>query len=157
MDQTRGANDRVNMPRRATGVRFVGEITALRLRLRKAGFDPIPARGKAPAISKWETKLRADEDEICNWERLSPPARNTGIVAQRTPAIDLDILNADAVVAAGEARQPRSTLSLGVYLFALAKRQSQLIIFRTDEPFTKLTTNLIAPDGSRGQKIEYLR
>ena len=35
-----------------------------------------------------------------NWERLSPPARNTGIIAQRTPAIDLDILNADAVAAA---------------------------------------------------------
>ena len=144
-----------NIPRRATGVRFVGEITALRLRLRKAGFDPIPARGKAPAISKWETKLRADEDEICNWERLSPPARNTGIIAQRTPAIDLDILNADAVVAA-EKLITKKYSKLGRVLVRTGKAPKSLIIFRTDEPFTKLTTNLIAPDGSRGQKIEFL-
>ena len=147
--------EKQSTPRRATGVRFVGDTTALRLRVRKAGFDPIPARGKAPAISKWETKLRAEEDEICNWDRLSPPARNTGIIAQRTPAIDLDILNADAVVAA-EKLITKKYSKLGRVLVRTGKAPKSLIIFRTDEPFKKITANLIAPDGSKGQKIELL-
>jgi hypothetical protein len=132
-----------NIPKRATGVRFVGEITALRLRLRKAGFDPIPARGKAPAISKWETKLRADE------------ARNTGIIAQRTPALDLDILDADAIEAAVKVISKKYPKD-GRILVRTGKAPKAAIIFRTDEPFKKITANLIAPDGSKGQKIELL-
>jgi hypothetical protein len=74
--------------------------TALRLRLRSAGFDPLPLNGKKPTMKNWPDKIGTNAEEIQTWGRLYEYDTNTGLLTKYTPAIDIDILNPEAAEAA---------------------------------------------------------
>src|SRR5262245_8251370 len=67
------------------------EITAPRLQLRRNGFHPIPVEDKGPRMRGWPKKLDVTEEEIRQWEKKYPRARNTGVIAKFTPGLDIDI------------------------------------------------------------------
>src|SRR4249920_841979 len=78
----------------------MSDITAYRLRLHRAGFNPIPIIGKRPPMKDWDAKIDTNDGEIQLWETLYDFATSTGIFTKRTPTIDIDITDqfaADAI------------------------------------------------------------
>jgi len=131
------------------------EVTNLRCWLREGGFSPIPLLGKRPVIDAWQTKLQTNNGEIALWREMYPQAINTGILCRTTPCIDIDVLNPDAAAAVEQLAHEHFE-EHGDILVRFGRVPKRAILLRTDEPFKKLILPLIAPDGSKDQKIEIL-
>ncbi|HEY2243484.1 MAG TPA: AAA family ATPase [Xanthobacteraceae bacterium] len=129
--------------------------TKRRRRLVSAGFQPIPLTGKRPAMDQWSKKTETNFTEIGLWEKVYPWSTNTGILTQRTPTLDIDILD-DEPAAAVEALAREMFEERGYFLVRFGKRPKRAIICRTDQPFKKVATSLLAPDGKTDQKVEVL-
>ena len=71
------------------------------------------------------------------------------------PTLDIDILDAEAVDAAVALVQERFG-GCGKILLRYGRRPKVAIPFQTDTPFKKIQAELVAPDGSTDQKIEFL-
>src|SRR6516162_5711284 len=69
-------------------------ICGLRVRYVKAGYEPIPCLGKRPVLPSWST-APIEIDCPASWGVAYPDATNTGIRTKRTPAIDIDVVDAD--------------------------------------------------------------
>ena len=129
-------------------------VSDLRLRLRAGGYDPIACEGKRPPMKAWETKIGINADEVEFWSVSYPQALNSGILCKRTPAIDADLTNPDAA-AAVEALAREHFEERGAVLVRIGKAPKRAILLRTDEPFKKMSVNLVAPNGA-AEKIEIL-
>jgi hypothetical protein len=125
------------------------------LRLRAAGYSPIPVKGKQPQIVGWPEKFDADNAEIVRWEKEHANHLNTGLITRTTPTLDIDILNEKAATAV-EALVRERYATHGRVMVRIGKPPKRAIPFRTNVPFSKLTVKLIAPDGSSGQRLEFL-
>jgi hypothetical protein len=108
-----------------------------RLRLRRAGFSPVPCTGKAPAPRGWQTLADASESEIESWARFFPSAENTGVLTALTPALDIDIKDPDAADAVERLVRGRFE-ERGEILPRFGQAPKRAILFRTDAPFKKL-------------------
>jgi hypothetical protein len=128
--------------------------TELRHRLLAAGFNPLPLYGKRPAIEKWQCRETSTGD-IYLWERIFPEATNTGILTGRVPALDIDICDPDAAQAVEDLARERFD-ERGYVLVRFGRVPKRAILFRTNDPFPKITGNIIAPNGDTSQKIELL-
>ena len=102
----------------------------------------------------WQKLAGASADQIVMWEKSFPDAVDNGILCRNTPAFDVDILNPEAAQEIEELTQERFG-ERGYFLTRFGSAPKRAIPFRTDEPFPKITENLIAPDGSE-QKLEFL-
>ena len=80
----------------------VQDVLTLRVTLLHGGYSPLPLVGKAPALKEWQKRVDTSEGDIRIWSKVYPAAANTGILTRLTPALDLDLLNADAAAAAEE-------------------------------------------------------
>jgi len=130
------------------------EVLALRVTLLHGGYSPLPLIGKAPALKEWQKRVDTSEGDIQIWSKVYPAAANTGILTRLTPALDLDLLNADAAAAAEEFVRERYE-EAGYVLTRIGRAPKRAILFRTQEPFAKIIANLVAPNGST-EKIEFL-
>jgi hypothetical protein len=117
----------------------------LRLALALADFVPVLVNGKAPVLKQWQL----GGADIESWAKLYPFATNTGIVTRLAPALDIDILNADAADAV-EALV-REKVSDGVVLIRTGRAPKRLIPFRTERPFDKITVKFVG-----GERLEFL-
>lgn len=124
----------------------------VRLALLSSGYDPLPLRGKRPAMNAW-TGVVADPQLIRLWSAHNgyPDAVNTGVLTRRTPGLDLDVLNPECVEAMIEHIRDRFEEG-GRILPRIGRWPKCLIPFRTDEPFKKITL----PLGRGEEKIEFL-
>src|SRR5258708_3002549 len=113
----------------------MSNITALRLHLRRAGFDPLPLEGKIPAMPGWPQKFDVSDDEIRLWPKTWHLAHNTGVLAKYAPGMDIDITIEPAAKAvemlAREFLEERGDIHVRFGL-----RPKRLVPLRTDEPFT---------------------
>ena len=126
----------------------------IRRALLRNGYSPIPVNGKAPPMNGWEKKFQTNNAEIDLWSKTWPTATNTGILTQRTPAVDIDIM----VPAAAEAIEQIARNTFGEHgdiLTRFGRAPKRAILLRTDEPFKKIVRLFVAPDGSE-HKIEVL-
>lgn len=130
-------------------------MTDLRRTLKASGFPPIPVIGKRPPMDGWDTKIDANDQEIDLWDKVWPEADNTGIFCKFVPVIDIDILNPDAAEAVEQLVRDRYE-EAGSILVRIGLAPKRAIPFRTNDPFKKITRNLIAPDGDTKQKLELL-
>jgi hypothetical protein len=128
--------------------------TEVRLKLRSAGFSPLPLNGKAPVIDAWQKRLDATDHEIEGWSRTRPAATNTGILTRLTPTLDIDIRE-EAAAAAVEGLARERFEERGYVLVRFGRAPKRCIPFRTLTPFPKIVVDLIAPDGT-GEKLELL-
>jgi hypothetical protein len=135
-------------------VNSISEITALRLRLQEAGFDPIAVRGKIPVLEAWQAKT-FNADDIRKWESDFDYALNTGITCRKTPTFDIDILNPDAAAAVEDLARERFE-ERGKLLTRTGLAPKRAIPFRTDIPFRKKLVLLTPPNGGEEQRIEFL-
>jgi hypothetical protein len=128
---------------------MTSDPTELRLRLHRAGFDPLPLQGKHPAPKEWQKKADANDDEIKSWGRFYPYATNTGILNRRAPVIDVDILNPDAAEAVEDLARCHFE-ERGPILVRFGKPPKRAILLRTEEPFKHSHIDLIASNGVGG-------
>jgi hypothetical protein len=124
-------------------------------RLLHAGYMPLPVRGKIPPLTAWQKKTETNPDEIDVWSKVFPDAKSTGLLTQKLPALDLDILDEQAAEAAEQLVRERFE-EKGYVLVRIGRAPKRAIPFRTNDPFKKILVNLIAPNGNEGQKIELL-
>jgi hypothetical protein len=128
--------------------------TELRLRLLHAGYDPLPLFGKAPSMLKdWQHKTNTNDQDVEMWAKQWPDARNTGILCQRVPTFDIDVMHpaAQAVEELVRAHYEEA----GPILVRFGQPPKRAIPFRTDEPFKKILVNLTGPEGGQ-HKLEFL-
>jgi hypothetical protein len=119
------------------------------------GYVPIPVIGKAPPFKRWQNVENVSRAMLEGWGRNFPRANNTGILTKHTPTLDADILNEPAAIAIEELVCERFE-ERGYILPRIGKPPKRAIPFRTTDPFSKITINLIAADGSSGEKIEFM-
>jgi hypothetical protein len=144
------------------------DILALRLQLLHAGYYPIPLFGKAPpqygknnqhkGLTGWQKITAISDEQIELWTlKIWPTALNTGALTRLMPTIDIDVLNEAAAEACKEFIRDRFE-DAGHVIFRTGKPPKFAAPFRVnyDETFKKITANLIAPDGSEGEKVEFL-
>ena len=130
-------------------------VLEVRQALVDRGYIPIPVKGKTPPFDRWQKIERVTPAMLEGWKRNFAPATNTGILNRNTPAFDADILDELAATAIKELVCKRFE-QRGCILPRIGKPPKFAVLFRTADPFTKIAVNLIAPDGSTGQKIEFL-
>lgn len=128
--------------------------TEIRLRLRQNGYDPLPVINKAPVLKAWETKLGLTEDEIAFWATSFPEALSTGVLTKFLPTIDVDVLDPAAAEAAEEIIREEHEES-GDIIVRFGQAPKRCVFFRTSAPFSKITRNLVAPNG-KPEQIEIL-
>jgi hypothetical protein len=115
----------------------------------------LASRTKNPVMDGWQKKIGVTDDEIRLWDNLYQYASSTGILTRNVPTIDIDILNPEASEAV-ETLVREWFEERGNILVRIGLAPKRAVPFRTDAPFKKIEVNLIAPDGSAGQKIELL-
>jgi hypothetical protein len=135
-----------------------------RLQLVRAGFVPVPLFGKEPpaygknnqrkGFGGWQKLSDVSEEQIDMWAKTWPDAGNTGILTERAPAIDIDIMNDEAADAVEQLARERFE-EHGNILVRFGQAPKRAILLRTDEPFSKIVANVVAPDGTE-EKIEVL-
>jgi bifunctional DNA primase/polymerase-like protein len=130
--------------------------TEIRLRLRAAGFSPVPLNGKSPdEVVGWQRLGDATEHEIRRWASTRSAHLNTGVLTRLAPGFDVDILDEDCAVAVERMLRERFEDD-NRFIVRFGRVPKRLVLFRTDEPFDKILVKLIAPDGATGQRIELL-
>jgi hypothetical protein len=132
--------------------------TDLRKKLCAGGYSPIPviSNTKRPPMDGWQTKIDASDDEIELWSKLYPHAQSTGLITTHTPTLDIDIPNDEAAKAVEDLVREHFDGRKGCILVRFGRAPKRAIPFRTVKPFKKITVNLIAPNGSGSEKLEFL-
>jgi hypothetical protein len=128
-------------------------IEAYRLRLRRAGFSPVPVSGKAAYLPGWQRLGDVTEFEIKGWTKTRPVETNTGILTRLCPALDIDTLDPEAAEQMARERYEDH----GVFPVRFGKPPKRAVMFRTDLPFKKYYIDLAGPlDAEKAEKIELL-
>ena len=131
-------------------------VTTQRKRLLAAGYLPLPINGKVPSIPGWQDII-ATPAIIDRWIDQWPDSMSTGLLTKATPAIDIDIVHAQAA-AAVEALAREHFEERGRILVRFGRAPKRAILFRTDEPFKKIVRSFTYPncDPKHPPKIEIL-
>jgi hypothetical protein len=119
------------------------------------GYAVIPLNGKIPVLAGWQKRTDTTLDELKLWERTAPAARNTGFLTQRTPALDIDVLDPEAAAAVESMVRARFE-ARGFFLVRHGRHPKRAIPFRTDTPFPKIVVSFEVADGAPGEKLELL-
>jgi hypothetical protein len=130
-------------------------ILEVRQALVNRGYTPIPVTGKIPPFKKWQKVGNVSRPMLEAWDKNWPGATNTGILTEYTPTLDADILSEPAAVAIENLVRKRFK-GRGHVLPRIGKPPKRAIVFRTATPFAKITVNLVAADGSTGEKLEFM-
>ena len=108
------------------------------------GYEVIPIRQhhKAPAIDSWST-VEINKKQVQQWMR-SYPNGGVGIRTKNTPAIDIDVLDADVALALEEITVKRLGGDAPV---RVGKPPKRLIVCKTTKPFKKIRREFIDKNG----------
>lgn len=134
----------------------IEQVTQLRLRLRQAGYSPVPLMGKAPQLKMWQEKIHSNDEEIRLWAKLFEYCENTGILTAYTPAFDIDIADGPAAGAVEAFVREAIENVPGIIMTRIGKIPKRAILFRTEKPFRKIQIPLLDKNGDGGQKLEFL-
>lgn len=117
--------------------------SVLRLKLRHAGYDPLPTKGKEPHVTGWPDLVKVSDADIRKWDSEYSDHCNTGVNGRRCPGLDIDLSNQEAAEAIEQLAHERFE-EHGVILVRIGRAPRLLIPLRTDEPFDK-TKRLFVP------------
>jgi hypothetical protein len=126
-------------------------VQVRRVRLVKAGYEPIPCTGKRPAPANWQA-MPIDTDTPAAWDAY-PGATNTGIRTKYTPAVDIDVR--DPVIADQLESALRASFPDVQLLVRTGMPPKRLIPFRCETPFKKMAVSFKSTDGVT-HKVEVL-
>lgn len=120
--------------------------------LHKQGYRVVPIKSgvKGPVLSEWE-KLRATPAMIEGWARNGYANGNIGIITEETPAVDLDIYDAEIA----DAMEAWMIKEFGDDLMVrVGQAPKRLFVFRTNSPFKKMAVTY--KQGKQRHQIEVL-
>ena len=136
----------------STGSGDRGTLATFGVPLSKAGFEVIwiPRGRKGPIADDWES-MPTDETIVRRWAANGQANANVGIRTKNTPAVDIDILDADI-----SAQLHAWCLEhIGWAPSRVGHAPKVLLVYSTTQPFKKRNLQFLLPDGSK-QKIEIL-
>jgi AAA domain/Bifunctional DNA primase/polymerase, N-terminal len=125
--------------------------TAYRKDVLAAGYSPIPVNGKAPPVPGWQETI-ATSDIIGTWEHKHPDATNTGILTANTPTIDIDVREA----AVAEELEQIAQRMLGATAVRTGQAPKRAMLYRSRQPFDKISTPQFVSADGRTHKVEIL-
>jgi hypothetical protein len=134
------------------GDRPRGYLAKYGARLIDAGYRIIPIRRgeKTPrgeAMKKW-TQITADKRLLRTWLEASYAKSGVGIQARDNPAVDIDVRDPEVASALEEFVHAR----VGLGPVRVGRPPKRLIVFRTDNPFPKITSSAyVDGDGNKAQ------
>ena len=136
--------------------RLMQPIIEVRFAMVTNGYTSIvPVIGKKPVLDQWQKTENVSRKMLEDWSRNCPSANNTGILTKLVPTLDLDLLQENAAIAAENLVRERFD-GLGSILRRIGRPPKRAILFRTKDPFKKLTTLFTATNGADPEKIEFL-
>lgn len=104
------------------------------------GYNIVPINhgDKAPRLKGWP-QLKSTKEDLKKW--LSPSGGyfetgGVGVTTKNTPAVDIDVLDADIA----EKMEEFVRENLGAAPVRIGQAPKRMMVFRTDEPFTKMTS-----------------
>jgi len=118
-----------------------------------AGYDIIPIMqgAKRPPFKGWE-RMRADHDLLQRWLDKGYGNCGLGLVAANTPAVDIDIRDEELALYMEEWVHDHIAMAP----VRVGQAPKRLLMFRTDEPFTKLKSTVYIDDQGREHAVEIL-
>jgi hypothetical protein len=125
----------------------------VRAALKAAGFSPVPCNGKRIFLRGWQ-EMRDIPLEVMRADYYWRLYRNTGILTERAPAFDADILHPDAA-AAVEYLGKDWFDGRGLIPVKFGLWPKRTLLFRTNKPFAKIAIYFTDPLG-REHHIEWL-
>lgn len=133
--------------------RIKGFMARHGMALVSAGYNIIPIKrgSKRPPFYGWES-LRADKAQVRKWLDEGQGRNGIGIIAANTPGVDLDIQDEELALFM-EAWIHDHVAMAPVRLGFAPKR---LLMFRTDEPFKKMKSQVYEDGEGRQQQVEIL-
>ena len=129
---------------------ILDRAVAVRKKLLRAGFLPIPCIGKTINITDWPNII-ATEADIDGWFTRYPDAMNTGLLTRTTPAVDLDIYDPD--VAEELELTLLDMIGEGHTLVRFGQPPKRAVLFQTDTPFKKIRTPIFTSPGSNKENF----
>lgn len=114
------------------------------------GYNITPLHGKRPILDAWAS-LDPDDATIERWIEEYPRC-NVGIQTRHTPAIDIDVYDADAAAEMETWCLEHLSDAAPVRVGQFPKR---LLVFRTDTPFRKMKETWV-DDAGKAHAIEIL-
>jgi hypothetical protein len=129
-------------------------VARLRRTLLRNGYTPLPLNGKAPTFKEWP-KTVATDALISDWQN-QPELSNSGILTARNPTVDIDIY-AKPLADELHAFALKALCNGGAKpLVRIGMAPKRALIFRTEDPFPKVSTaEYVDPEGRRN-KVEVL-
>lgn len=125
--------------------------TALRLISNGYRIVPIKAGTKRPGVKDWE-KAQATEAQARKWAADGFADGNVGIITENTPAIDIDVYDADIAAKLEAWCIERFG---GDMLIRVGQAPKRLLVFQASQPFTKMFAQYADPSGKK-HKVEIL-
>jgi len=129
---------------------FLAQYGAL---LIDAGYDIIPIkRGeKRPLFKDWES-IRADRSKLDEWLKDGYGRCGVGLITEHTPAVDLDIRDEDLA----QHMEEWVHAHVGMAPVRVGEAPKRLLMFRTDEPFSKMSSRIFIDENGRKNQVEIL-
>lgn len=134
------------------------DFTACRKRLLENGYTPIPVTspdpkdekaGKKPAITGWPDLKGVQVEDIDNWTKKYPHAKNTGILCGNVIGIDIDV--ADPLISSGIKDAAFKMLGADAPI-RVGRDPRFLIVCRSDTPFMKKkSSEFFLPSGEKAE------
>jgi hypothetical protein len=117
------------------------------------GFSiiPIPEGSKSPGYDGWQ-KTRSNVKLLTEWVNGSYRFAGAGILTKHTPAIDLDILDAEVA----QQMEDWCLLNLGDAPIRVGRAPKRLLVYKTDEPFRKMKSGKYRDEWGDEHEIEIL-
>lgn len=112
---------------------------------------PIPAGKKGPVEDDWQKKI-ATKSMLNDWLGAGKGAQGVGILTKNNPAVDIDVSDEDFA---------EELTDLAIQLWGPAPTRvgnapKRLLLYRTSDPFPKITSRTYIDEWGDRQKIEIL-
>ena len=113
--------------------------------LHQAGWEiiPIKEKTKRPVIKNWQQGFTGEQIE--QFARNGYAGGSVGLLAKHFPGVDIDVSDQ----ACADALEAAAIDAFGQAPIRYGSAPKRLLMYRTDQPFTKVKVFLQAPDGSR--------
>lgn len=112
---------------------------------------PVPQGSKSPGFDGWQN-TKATPAMLKQWVEGAHANSGIGILTKNNPAIDLDIYDEEVA----KLMQDWCEMNIGPAPVRVGRAPKRLLVFRTDEPFSKMKTGKYEDEWGDKHEIEIL-
>lgn len=133
--------------------KFEGQLAEHGKTLIENGYAiiPIPVGSKSPGFDGWQN-TKATPNLVKQWVENGHRDSGVGILTKNNPAVDLDILDEEVA----KMMEDWCLLNIGDAPVRVGKFPKRILVFRTEEPFSKMKTGKYEDEWGDKHEIEIL-